>query len=485
MNKPYIPQARYVTKRDYSRKTDGHKVAAIAKALGTPLIPAQQYIADVAGEIDPVTGSYYYTRVIVTVQRQFGKTTTTFSKMGQNALLGPKRQIWYLAQKGKDADAKVLDFIKTVRETPLAQLTAKPTLGKGSISLPFINGSVIQPSPPNDDSGHGFQGDLIEIDEAWSLSAEQGKTILDAFLPTTTTRLKLTGVQPQIWITSTEGDTSSVWFNELIDQCRSGDFPKRWAFFDFGIPFDADPFDLDTVAQWHPACGYLFDKNQLPSFMDEYKTKDGFDTGGWTRAFGNVRDIGRTDRFINESLWNSTMLNEPMTPDTLISSDGLALGVASTIDATKTIIAIAKNDGNQTTIQLAELLDGTGEAPSRLRQLQEKYDAPIVMDKRGPAGDLYDRLTHEDMSMLDMDATEFMASGQALISALEQNRAQHVKDTVLDDAAKTATRQWAGDAWKVRRKDGDGSAILESAILAHWGATHIPEPAQPRVLFLQ
>ena len=49
-------------------------------------------------------------------------------------------------------------------------------------------------------------------------------------------------------------------------------------------------------------------------------------------------------------------------------------------------------------------------------------------------------------------------------------------DGTLDLAARTATRQWSGDSWKVKRKDGDGSAVMESAILAHWGASHLPAP---------
>ncbi len=47
------------TKRDETRPTDGAIVARTAEMLGKPLLPWQRYVADVAGEIDPATGTYY------------------------------------------------------------------------------------------------------------------------------------------------------------------------------------------------------------------------------------------------------------------------------------------------------------------------------------------------------------------------------------------------------------------------------------------
>ena len=53
------------TKRNPDRRTDGGRLAAVARMMGTPLIPWQRYVADVACEIDPDTGSFYYDTVVV------------------------------------------------------------------------------------------------------------------------------------------------------------------------------------------------------------------------------------------------------------------------------------------------------------------------------------------------------------------------------------------------------------------------------------
>ena len=478
-----LTPARHLTLRDPSRRSDGWKVGAIARAMGRPLYPEQQYIWDVAGEIDPETGTYYYGRVIVSVQRQFGKTDSSFAKMIQNCLLPRRgdvlhsdRMVWYLAQRGKDADTKFLEYFQKWDDCPLSVLTGRMQKGKGSICMPFVNGSRMQPSAQVADAGHGYQGDLIDIDEAWSLTAEQGKTLLDGFVPTTITRQKLTGHRPQILVTSTEGDITSTFYNQLLDQCRSGDMPKRWAFFDWGIPDDADPLDLDVVARYHPGLGHLFDREQLPDFMDEVRNGGEFDAGGWARAFGNRRDMGTTDRFISESLWARTARRDPLTPGSFRESDALCFGVSVTIDATRTCVSLACRRDGVTVIQLAETMPGTGAAVMRIRELSDRYRAPVAIDKRGPAGDLADKLAADGVTLVDMDANDFMASGQSLMSAFEQDRARHVTDGTLDLAARTATRQWSGDSWKVKRKDGDGSAVMESAILAHWGASHLPAP---------
>jgi phage terminase large subunit-like protein len=466
------PLARHITLRNESRKTDGWKVAKIAQALGKPLFPAQRYICDVAGEIDPETGTYYYQRVITTVQRQFGKTETGFAKMCQNALNGPKRRIWYLAQSGKDADNKFLDFLKNWEKSPMSLVTQRPKLGKGNISLPFINDSELRPSASTDSSGHGYQGDQITIDEAWSLSADQGKFLLDAFVPTTITRQQATGIRPQIWILSTEGDSGSTFLNGLLDRCREGDIPPRWAFFDFGVPEDEDPDDMNVLAKYHPACYHLFRPNQLEDFKSEFITDGSFDRGGWLRAFANIRDTGTADRFLAESLWNQTATGF-MTASTLEKSTGIvAIGCAVTLDATKTVISIANQTDGHTIVQISDILDGTGSSIPRLKELQDRYHAQICMDSRGPSADLHSRLTTEGLDMVAMSATDFMSVGQAFVSSLEQSRTSHATDPDLDTAARAATRTWSGDAWKINRKAGEGSSILESVMLAVYAANH-------------
>src|SRR5262245_13870449 len=89
---------RWATLRT-ARATRGGEAARIAAALGTPLMPWQQHVADVALEIDPATGRLAYREVVLTVPPQSGKTALMLAVMVHRALGFHSRQrIVYTAQ---------------------------------------------------------------------------------------------------------------------------------------------------------------------------------------------------------------------------------------------------------------------------------------------------------------------------------------------------------------------------------------------------
>lgn len=156
------------TARDASRPTDGGIVARFASLLGTPLLPWQRYVADVAGEIDPATGTYWYDTVILSTPRQCGKSTLIDATDTRNTQWGPDRYVYYLAQTGKDAGDHFKKYLRQIQASPLAAITRRPYLGAGDLRQPFTNGSVIMPKSVTKVAGHGVQGDKITLDEAFS-----------------------------------------------------------------------------------------------------------------------------------------------------------------------------------------------------------------------------------------------------------------------------------------------------------------------------
>lgn len=467
---------RFATPRNPDRPTDGDVVARFSAMLGKPLIPWQRQVLDVISEIDPATGTYWYDELVLTVQRQAGKTTITKSFETRNALWGPGRVSWYLAQTGKDANDQFRDLVKTFQRSRLTRLAKRPRMSNGSMALEFRNGSMIRPGGVTEAAGHGVQGDLINVDEVWAMSDQQAKNLMDAFIPTTTTRLKLTGVRPQIWWTSTEGNAGSGYFNRRLDRLRAGDIPARTAFFDFGIPYGSDPEDLDNIWTHHPGAGHLFDFDQLADFRAKFDD----DAAGWARAFGNVRDSGVDMRAIDANLWDATSA-DPVTP-----SPGLrcCFGVAVAMGAVRTTITACLDTPAGPLVQVVDTLDGTGSAAARLRRLQERYRAPIAIDRRGPSAALADVLAtslDDTMSpvyrLADMRAADAVTAPQSFKSALEQHALMHAADPLLDQQAATATARTTGDAWLWDRKAGDVDAI-EAATMAFWGWRHLP-PIEP------
>lgn len=466
------------------RKNHGKRIATIARMLGTPLIPWQQYVANVATEIDPDTGSFYYNRIVLSTPRQCGKSALTDCADTYNASLGDYRRIIYTAQTGKDAEDHFKDYTELLKKSKLKQKVGKFRFSNGGMSVQFKNRSTISPMAMTKIAGHGKQLDKITLDEAFSLSDEAGKNIIDALVPTMNTRFKRTGVMPQIWITSTEGTSDSTFFNEQLDKLRAGDVSERTCWFDFGIPDDADPEDLDTILRFHPAAGYLWDKSQLADFREQF----GDNVRGWARDYGNRRDEGIAERMIPVQLWESTTV-EPINPAELLTNN-LVFAIAVDVDATHTSISAGMRMGDTIQTQLVTVLDGTGTAPNEILRLADKYNAPIVIDAKGTSAALSDRLhaMTDDFGsprfqFCPMTQSDYLTIGQAFVSGLENNVITHARSIALDDSAANSGRTWSGDMWRITRRGSSGlTSPLESTMLAAWGVQHMPVEQIPVIV---
>jgi hypothetical protein len=128
----------------------GPAVARVARALGTPLMPWQQYVADVGGEVDE-RGGFVYSLVIVTVPSQSGKTTLMLAQSVQRCLMAARRKTWHTAQTGQAAREKFRELADAVTGSPLAELVAgKPRKAAGSeaLDLPQRLGAAPAPADP-------------------------------------------------------------------------------------------------------------------------------------------------------------------------------------------------------------------------------------------------------------------------------------------------------------------------------------------------
>ena len=105
MTTPPIAPPAYATARNPERPPFGGRVGHIAAhVMDTPLMPWQQYVADVALELDRERpGEWAYTTVIVSVPRQSGKTALMRAVAADRLLSYRDHIIQMTAQTGKDA----------------------------------------------------------------------------------------------------------------------------------------------------------------------------------------------------------------------------------------------------------------------------------------------------------------------------------------------------------------------------------------------
>jgi hypothetical protein len=451
--------ARFLTPRS-ERKSMGPAVARVAQALGTPLMPWQRYVADVGGEVDD-RGRFVYPLCIVTVPRQSGKTTLMLAQSVQRCLMESRRKTWHTAQTGQAARKKWRELADTVTGSPLAGLVAgTPRKAAGNEALVFVNGSELRPHPPTRDGLHGEQGDHNDIDEAWAYDELQGADVMQAIRPTHATR-----PGAQTWVWSTRGDRSSTWFHGLIEQGYAG--LGGVALFDFGIPDDADPGDIDVIARHHPALGWTIEREFLVS------EQAGMPPGEYARAYGN-RPTGAGERVLPADRWNAARILTPL-PD---GRPAYGLAVAGDGSAGALFAAVIDSAGRPV-LDLVEARPGRSWLVDRVLTLRDAGQG-VAVDRRGPAAPVADQLELAGVELLKLGATDVTAGCQDFYDRVTDPAAPrllHRSCEPLDEAVDTAQRRFAHDGgWLWKRNPW--SAPLEAATLAAWAVARNPEPEQ-------
>lgn len=452
-------------------------MSTIARGLGKPLLPWQQYVADVAHEIDPSSGDLVHHEVLVTVQRQSGKTDLDQEIAVMNTLLGPRRRVWYTAQSGQHANDKWREVFggdednpSPWDDSPWRQMSRKPRLSNGSMALTMLNGSTYRPHPPTADSMHSKQSDRSTIDEVWWYTEAQGRDLVQAIQPPMLTRRKLTGIRPQIWYISTEGTVESTFLNGLLERARGGD--PTIALFDWGIGPDVDPTDLPAVAAAHPGYGHLFDMQELVQFSR------GMPAGEFARAYGNRR-TGASERVIPVDEFRRAAY-----PGAL--PDGpLCFGAAYGVDAVDASISVAVRQDTRIVTEVIAHEPNTSWAIDRLRAIAAKHPkVPFAIDPYGPSASLHDAASRAGLPLVDIKSSHVSAAAQNLVSWItapvktaDALTWRYIPHPALDAAAELATRRWVNDgAWLFGRRASVGSiSALEAVNLATWGVDHLPK----------
>lgn len=470
---------RYMTPRDHTLATYGPAVAKVAGALGRAPMPWQRDSYDLIGEVLP-DGRFRHPFVVVTVQRQAGKTDGLAAPlMIHRSLYRPRQQVWVTAQTGKDAGDKWGELVDLVRldGCPLRELTNKPKRTNGSQRLPFVNGSHISPHPPTREGLHGKQGDLNVVDEGWAHDDVSGGELQQAIVPIQATR-----PYRQTIVMSTEGDARSTWFAALVDRGRAGD--PTVCLIDYGIGPDVDPDDMEAVAAAHPAFGYTID---LQALVD---ARAQLGAGDFARAYGNRR-TGAAERVIPLAPWTDAATDTPIPAGAPVS-----FGIAVSADrADASIVAVALVDG----MPLGEVVEsrpGTSWVAPRVVELTRHRPVATVIDRIGPAAGVAAELERAGVELLPLRTNDTTAAAGDLLERIAQPdrdhpgtwhapRLRYRPHDQLDAAAAVAARRYIGDgAWLWSRRGSAGSvAPLEALGLAVHGLLAAPAPAPPPMIY--
>lgn len=458
---------RYATRRNPALRTRGGKIAVIAHRLNRPLLPHQQYIADVGTELNP-PGSrlrFRYQRVVLAEPRQVGKTTLLRPVLLDRCLETPATSAFMTAQDGKTGAERWDDLVTDI-EPSLFGPYAKVKRGKGDQECTWPNGSKIAPFVPNRDGLHGESPDVVGIDEGWAFSAEAGADVMRAVRPAQITR-----VARQLWIMSAAGTAESEWWEALVEAGRkSVDDPRSTtAFFEHSMAPGDDPYD---PASWefHPGLDGLI---TIPDLAEEAKPENN-SHADFLRGFMNTSTKVRDKTVIPISEWDA--LTQPgMTPPPTRS-----IGYDVAIDLSAASVWQAWRDPETRGIRLAVLRtdERADWLPDYLAQVQDDTGITPSANDAGPARVVTELLTRAGRTVQTIPGRDAGTAWSAFKSAVRDESLRHDGSPAMRAAIEVAAELIVGDLRTLSARHSLGPIDpLRAANAAAWFVDDAATPA--------
>lgn len=396
----------YGTPRTPERATLGPKVGEIARLLGKPFKPWQQYVADVAGEIDPETGLLAYPEVVIIGPRQIGKTELLLPEMTHRCVgyehAGPQR-VLYTAQTATDARTKWRDVHQPrLKASKKLRPMFTPRLRQNAEAFLWGNGSVWSPgSTTGKTGGTGDTLDMFVIDEAWS--RPDARTELGG------RPAMLTRPWRQLWVLSMipglarapVGTWPYLKGKRQVGRARvEANVRHGMAFFDFSAADGLDPGDPATWWSFHP--GLVSRTITEKAIREDYEAMDLVD---FCAEYLGWEPMESTPRWtlIRETTWQG--LRDPSSE--IVGQSALSLEIDQ--DRNHGVICAAgkRPDGNWH-VEVAEpghrvpsSVVGTDWMLSRALEMVDQHKpCTVVIDPRRPAASLIVPLRNAGVDVL-------------------------------------------------------------------------------------
>lgn len=472
------PAPAWATLRNPDRPTFGRAVADIARLMGTPLFPWQQYVVDVALEVSP-DGTWAYDDVLVTAPRRAGKTflvkSVTTHRCGQQS----RESVWMTAQDGRRAVRRWREITDELMGTPLRPgLKRKIAIDHEEIRWTG-SGSTFRPFAPKPNAMHGEDPSLVWIDELWAFSTVQRRFIEQGFRPSF-------AINPgQAWLMSAAGTPQSEWLNAERragrDRIESGQ-PTRHAFFEWstpevlpdGRPISAlsDPELADWIVLHHPRR----DQGLRPEFVLSELTEMGRPDA--LRAYGNL-----TPPEDEEGAIPATVLGRARSGGRIPGDARIALGVAVDPDRRDAAIGIAWRDGLGVALTDDRKAEGARWVVGEVVRLVDQFDvSAVAVVAAGPARSVADELERAGVRLLRLSQPDHAAAGARFLDEMSADRPSVTWNGSPNFAAAVAAAQVArkpsGLVWESRT--GSSVTPLDARTVAVWAADHAPMP-EPRI----
>ncbi|WP_203904715.1 terminase large subunit domain-containing protein [Virgisporangium aliadipatigenens] len=447
----------------------------LAAKAGLVLDPSQQESLDVWCAVGG-TGRWLCFECVEMLSRQNGKGSILEARVLAGFLLFGEEMIVWTAHQYKTALELFLRLKRLIKRLievgEIEPSTVKEINSHGEQGFERLDtGQRIKFIARSKDSGRGFSGDLVIIDEAYAYTDQ----MQEALMPTMSAR-----PNPQIIYASSPpltGDTGEILY-ALRERGEAGADPALcWR--DWGVAGDLDNLDkvdLDDRALWHAANPALGRR-----ISEEHVARE-------RRALGNVGfarerlgiwpvEVKAGNGVIDMDLWGA------LTDVKSKRAGDIAIAVDITPERDRAAISMrgTREDG-LAHWELMDIRPGTEWVVDRLVGMKARHNpAVIAIDGKGPAASLIPALAKRGIKVSEdkdqpqrgdllITGPQDMADAFGMfVDAAKQKTGRHRDQPDLTSAlagAKTRTLGDGGQAWG--RKGSTNIAPLVAVTLAHY-----------------
>jgi len=403
--------------------------------------------------------------VCLIVARQNGKSALLEARLLAELFLfgDPKRESLTLfsAHQFKTASEHFLRVRSLIENSDHLRRQVKTVrTSHGEEGIELRNGNRAKWVARSRTSGRGFSGDLILMDEAQELTAQD----LASLLPTLSAR-----PNPQILYTGTV-DNKGEQFRAVRERGKAGNSPSL-CYLEWSAPEDTPDEALGNIDVWrtaNPALGIRITpefvereleamRNNLESFKQERLSI-------WPPLAAGAFAV------IPASVWRDAQ--DPR--GVIVGAPRFAVDASPDLRSACISAAGLRSDGS-VQVEIVEYRGGGDWVPDRLAELVRRHGGSVVCSPQGPVSALLPAMVKAGIDPRLLTSMEESQACAMYLDALNNGKVKHLPSPVLDDAAQGAARKFITDRWKWSRRDtAVDISPLNAATFAHWSAAADP-----------
>lgn len=454
-------------------RTSGDDVIDVAALAGIELDPWQEYVVRRAMREDE-SGKWSAFEVALIVARQNGKNIIIEARELAGALLLGEKTIVHSAHEAATALDAFRKLKARIQSTPallkrirgyrpdIEDLDSIPgfRLSNQDRGFEFTNGAKISYKTRTAGSGRGLSGDLVILDEAYALTAQQ----MDALRPTMAAR-SLHG-NPQMWITSSAGLLHSDVLAGYRDRGMTGEGADQLAYFEWSASESAESSDEEAWYQANPALGIHISEDYVRSEYASFTAgKHEGGEEGFRRERLSIWETPENQAFITEKTLEASTKPAEEVEDIEV----LAFGVDVSPKRDIASIALAGYMPNgDIGVTLVDRREGSSWLPGRIGELKAAWDPVGVGGLHGsPVEDLLPMTRRAGVRMHMVAWKKYAQACGRFYEMLETGKLWHSGQEEVCEAFANVTPRGSRDGlwvWSRMKKFEDITPVVAMTI---------------------